>query len=116
MTFLSGMQSVANKLLTKYGESVTFTRTSSTLNPVTGATTSTTSTFSGYANPMPFETGEVDGSLIQYGDIRLLVESVSSAPNPDDVVTFRSEDYRVMMSTPISTQGGDAAYKVHARK
>ena len=107
----------ATKLLTKHGESVTFTReTTTSFDPATGEETVTASTFSGYANPSPYALHEIDGTLVQRGDIRLMTESLSIMPVPGDAVTFRSESYRVMHVQPISVNGGDAAYYVQARK
>jgi hypothetical protein len=60
--------------------------------------------------------GEIDGTLVLQGDIRLLVESLTTTPEPADNVTFRSKAYRVMSVRPISVQGGDAAYYVQVRK
>ena len=117
MSFLTNMQSVANRLLTDKGESITFSReTSSGFNPVTGIDAVTTSTFSGYAHPSPYKLGEIDGTIIQSDDIQLLVESLDTTPAQGDGCLFRAEDYRVMMVRPISVQGGDAAYKVQIRK
>lgn len=118
MSLLTSMQAVANKLLTDKGESVTFSRESAgTFDPVTGTTTgSTTSTFSGYCHPSPYALQEIDGTLVQQGDIRLMVESMTSTPQPGDTVTFRSEAYRVMSNRPISVQGGDAAYYCQLRR
>lgn len=118
MSILTNIQSVAKRMLKDKGEQVTFSRASAgTFDPATGTTSgSTTSTFSGYCHPSPYNTGEIDGTLIQQGDIRLLVESMTSTPQPGDTVTFRAEVYRVMANRPISVQGGDAAHYVQVRK
>lgn len=116
MSLLTGMKAVASSVLDKYGESVTFSREVSTgFDPVTGQDTTTTTTFSGNAHPKPYKANEIDGTVIQAKDVRLLMENMGTEPQVSDTFSHRSKTYRVMGVEPIALQGGSAAYYVQGR-
>lgn len=116
-SFYEGLAATATRLLTAYGQSVTFTRTTSTsFDPVTGVDTVTTSTFSGYGAAFDYRNSEIDGERVQRGDIRLLVEATDTAPIIGDMVTVDGVDYRAMNVAPSSPGGTPTHYTVQLRR
>lgn len=116
MSFYSNMQSVATNLLTKYGQIVTLTRETVTdYDPVLGAETKTTTTFTCYGAIFNYEQSEIDGAAIQRGDSRLILQSLSAAPAADDFVTVDGRVYRVMNVTITAPGGTVVIYELQLR-
>jgi hypothetical protein len=117
MSFYGGLQSTAARLLAKYGQNITFTRqASSSLNPVTGVVTSTPATYTGYGAAFGYGASEVDGVLVQMGDIRLLLEATDTAPEVDHTCVIDSKTYRVMDVKTSSPAGTVTHYTVQLRR
>lgn len=115
--FYTQMKSVASRLLTDKGQSLTFSReTSSGFNPVTGVNTTSTSTYTGNGASFNYNKAEIDGTLVQRGDIRLLLEAVTTEPEQGDTVTIDSIIYRVMSVSPTSPAGTVVLYELQLRK
>jgi len=116
MSFYTGLQSVASNLLASKGQNVTFSReTITATNPVTGTNTRTTSTFTAYGVATNYNKTEIDGTIIQSGDIKFIMEGVT-APKQGDSTTIDSIVYRVMGVVPVSPAGVAVIYKVQLRK
>jgi hypothetical protein len=75
----------ARKLIKSFGASFTFTRITSTYNPTTGVEVPTTTTYSGYGVFEQYTQQEYT-DLIQAGDVRLILEAVSTEPLIGDTV------------------------------
>lgn len=117
MTFYTGLKSVASSLLQSKGQQVTFSRkVSSGFDPVLGNNTTNTTTFTGYGAAFDYNQSELDGSIVQNGDIRFLMESTTSAPELGDTATINSVIYRVMNVKPLSPAGTVVSYEVQLRK
>lgn len=116
-TFSTGLKSVASSLLTTYGQSVTFTRYSTTeYNVVTGSVEPLqATTFSGVGHPSVYAADEIDGETIQRGDIRLMLYSVTE-PLIEDEASVDSVDYRVMSIEKLQAQGEAIVYRLQLRK
>ena len=116
-TFSDEMDALALELLTEFGQSVSFVRTTEgTYNPATGATgTATTTTFSGYGAPVDYDNKEIDNDIIKQGDSKLYVNAISTAPLPGDVVTLSSVDYRVMIVRKYPINGTNVLYELQIR-
>lgn len=116
-SFYSGLAVVATNLLTSKGQSVVFTRkTTSIFNPVKGRNNTTTSTFSGNGAAFDYNRSEIDGEVIQRGDIRLILEATTTAPALGDTAVIDSVTYRVMNVKPTSPGGTVVMYEVQLRK
>lgn len=119
MTLSTRMKATGQKLLEKYGQSITFTRvTEGDFNPMTGDTEpSVTTTFSAYGSPIPFTQSEIDGTLIQQQDrqIWLEINDNSSVPVIGDAATISGTAYRVLNVNSYVVQGLTVLYRLQVR-
>lgn len=118
MTFYTDLANVATQLLTDKGQQITITRNVvSSLDPVTGiATPGTAVTITGYGAAFDYNKSEIDGTLIRNGDIRLIFQATSTAPEVDDIATVDSIDYRVMAVNKSAPAGTVLKYELQLRK
>lgn len=116
MTFATNMQSVASRLLTKYGRVVTLTRvTEGAYNPSTSdAADGATITYSGVAHPSPYTVAEIATGTVTVGDVRLLIYT-TTAPLIGDTAVVDTVTYRVMNVDRVSVQGQDIIYRLQLR-
>lgn len=106
------------KLLTNFGQDVTRREyTQGTYDPSTGLVTPviTDSTRKGVA--LPFGAGQTleRGSLIQNGDIRLLLEATGSL-NLQDHFIVDGFEYVILSFAPLSPAGTNVLFDCHLRK
>lgn len=117
MSFYSGLVTVAQRLLISKGKLLTFSReTSSAFDPILGHNTVSVSTYTGNGAAFDYNHREIDGEIIQRGDIRLILEATTTAPTINDSVTIDSDVYRVMEVRPISPAGTVVVYEIQLRK
>lgn len=110
------LANTATSLLTDNGQNLTFGReTSSGFNPVTGVDTTASSTYTGYGAGFDYKKSEVDGEVIQNGDVRLILQAVTTAPLIGDTVTYNGSVYRVMNVNEVSPGGTVVIYKLQLR-
>jgi hypothetical protein len=95
MTFLTDMQTVANELLTEYGETVSGQRvTEGAYDPTTSTTAAgSTTNYSGVGLPTQYNEEHIDGQNILQGDVLLVMYSTTQ-PEVGDRLTFNSLAYR----------------------
>ena len=117
-SFYSDLANVATRLLTDKGQQVTVTRpVTSSHNPATGVVTSGTSTtFTGFGAAFNYNKSEVDGTLVQHGDIRFMIDASGGLPEINDLVTIDSDSYRVMSVINTSPAGTSVKYELQLRK
>jgi len=115
--FSDEMDAVALELLTEFGEAVSFTRTTEgAYNTATGATAAgSDSVFTGFGTPIDYDDNEIDGTVIQQGDVRLYTNAVSTAPLPGDKVTLDSRVYRVMNTRKYTINSENVLYELQIR-
>ena len=106
------LETSARNVLTRLGESVTFTySTGESIDPITGEVTpGTETTVAGFGYPGAYNSNEIDGTLIQQGDIRLTLEKVSAVPQVQWRCTVNSEEYRVENVRRVRQSGADVIY------
>ena len=116
MTFATNMQTVANNLLSTYGQTVTFSRTTQgAFTPSTGAVAAGTSTtYTAKVQPSEYKTEEINNQEVLYGDVKLLTYSIT-AVLVGDTVSLDSVVYRVMSVVKTQAQGSTIVYKVQIR-
>jgi len=113
----AALQNTASGLLSNNGQSLSFGReTSSSFNPVTGVDTTSSSTYTGYGAGFDYIKAEIDGEVIQRGDVRLILEATTTAPLIGDTVTYNGSVYRVMNVDEVSPGGTVVIYKLQIRK
>jgi len=89
------IRSTASQLLERFGEQLTFTRTTQgAYDPDTGQPSTSTSTFSRYCCVFDYSDAERAEQTIQEGDRRVLAEAGDYEVG--DKVTIDSETYRVV--------------------
>lgn len=115
--FSSAMQSLATNLITQFGQSVTFTREAyGSYNIEEGQVeSSSTTTFTGVAVPVDYAANEIDGTVIQSGDIKATVALTTSPPQPGDQVALGGTNYRVMNVMTTKVSGDDIIYDIQLR-
>lgn len=117
MTFYSDMAVTASNLIADKGQTVTFSYTSgATFDPVLGQDSGGTPTsFTANAVALNYSKMEIDGTVIQRGDVKLIVEQTSTDIAVDMKCTVDSVDYRVMNVEPIDPAGTLVISKVQLR-
>lgn len=117
MSFYANLATTAIRLLTKYGQSTSFTRTDGeTHNPVTGAISGgSTTIITGNGVVFPYDKKEIDGTNILRTDMRVFFEPSSTSPAVDDKCTVNSVAYRVVMVQPLNPGGTAVLYTVQLR-
>lgn len=116
VNYLKKQSSVAAKITAK-GQSLTFGRKPVTsFDPGLGKKVTTPTTFTAYGVTTRYRKSEIDGTVIQSGDVGLLLEVSATTPIVGDTVTVNSIIYRVMGIDPVSPGGVDILYKLNLRK
>lgn len=115
MSFYTNMAATALRLLTKYGEELTFTTYSvGAYDPNTGTRTETPSNYTAKAVKETYGILEKANSAIKEGDIRLIAEASTYAVG--DTVTVDSQVWRIMAVDPISPGDTDVAFFLQIRR
>jgi hypothetical protein len=114
--FSDNLQTVANRLLTNYGQSISFVRwTTTEYNVATGAIDPVNSTaFSGVVHPASYRTDEIDGQIVQVNDIKAIVYCTTE-PLIGDEATVDSVKYRIMNVEKLNAQGEAIVYRLQLR-
>ena len=110
---MSNEAATASRLLTRYGETVTIeTPETGGFNPITGEPShgEPGTTYTGKGYPGRYQKSEVNGTTIQSGDIRLVLELIAQRPQVGWTVTVDSGTYRIMDVNPIRKAGADVIY------
>lgn len=115
-TFSTNLKSVANTLLTTYGQTISFVRwASSEYNTATGGVEPVSSTtFSGIGHLSTYRLDEIDGQTIQVNDIQAIVYSTTE-PQIEDEATIDSVTYRVQNVEKLQAQGEAIVYRLQLR-
>lgn len=115
MTFYTDMAEVAAELLTEFGQAVTLKRSTGTVDPVTGADTRSTSDVTTVGVVMNYPQAIIDGTRIQSGDRRLMIDA-SEEPKLTDTVLIGSEPWSIQEIEVSSPAGTAIRYAVRIRK
>jgi len=116
-SFYDNLQKTATRLLTSKGQKVTFTRLVETsFNSGTGEKTTSDFVYSGYGAAFDYKASEIDGSVIQRGDIRLMLEKTTLAPKIDDSAKIDTVNYRIMDVIKSSPAGTVTHYTCRLRQ
>ncbi len=109
----------AKRLLTRFGQVVTVKRvTPGGYDPATGATTAdVTNGYSCAGAVMNYASRDIDGTLIQRGDVNvLLAPDAAFEPKPGDTVTLADTTVLTVISAmPTKPAGLSVLFEVQAR-
>lgn len=116
--FYAGLVTVAARMLDSKGQSVSFSReVGGTFDPVLGSQSgATTTAWTAKAVALSYRNAEIDGTLVQSGDVRLVAEYTTTEPQPNDICTVDSVVYRVIKNEPLSPAGTTVINTVQLRK
>lgn len=116
--FYTNLAATASRLLTDKGQSVTFVHpVDGSFDPATGITTPGVPTnITGYGAAFDYKNTEIDGTIIQRGDIRFLFESTATIPVIGDTITLDTVEYRVMDVKPTQPAGTNVLTEAQLRK
>jgi hypothetical protein len=105
----------AGRMIAKFGQQYTFTRTTKgAYNPATGQTSDSSATFTGYACLFDYSDADrADGTILQ-GDRRMLAEG--GTYEVGDTVVVGSDTYRVINISDIGPGGSVVASNLQIRK
>jgi len=115
---MSAQAQTAARLLAKYGEAVTVTFTDwAEYDPITGADvgSSTTSTVNAVGYPSKYHTKDIDGVVIQAGDIRFVMELITPEPVIGCLIEINGTTYRIMDIQSIRLSGQDVIFICQVR-
>lgn len=111
----------ANRLLKKYGKAIDIVYL--TDNPTTGqpwkGTAPTGATSSAFGACFDYKIEDIDGSVIQYGDKKVLLAAKGLAvrPNPKCLITLGGEPWKIVSCTILSpNEAEDIIYTLQVRR
>lgn len=118
MSFYIEMQSIADSLMSQYGQLVTLThKTAGTYDPATGTAATTTTTEIGRGVVFDYSRtkdglSQADGTLILQGDKKLLLSPVGiTAPKLDDTVIANSITFVIKNIKSLNPAGTVVMYE-----
>lgn len=103
------------RLLTKFGYAVTLTRKTAAAYVPGNNPTTTTEDFTGVGVLDGYAKGEIDGTTVQAGDVRLYFEG-DTAPVIGDTTTLESAVWRVEDVTQIAPGNVVVMWELRLRK
>lgn len=118
MSFYASLRdNTATPLISEFGVSYTFSRTTKgAYDPATGSTSGdSTATFTALAVRDEFSAYERSDSSIQINDIKFICEAVSEGFQVGDHVEIEGIDYQVMRATPIKPANIAVAWELQVR-
>lgn len=117
MGFYSDLSNTAAGLLSLKGQLLTFSReTTGSYDPKSGETQSSASTYTGNGGVFNYKSNQVDGTVIQSGDLRVILEATTTAPKLSDKVTIDGGTYKIVNIETVSPAGVPVIYKLQLRK
>ncbi|MFP5078307.1 hypothetical protein ACLE20_13445 [Rhizobium sp. YIM 134829] len=99
------LQATAERLIAKFGQSGTLTRSAKPDAVEGGEPVGTPYTVT--LVPMTYEAREIDGTLIKVGDVKLYLSAVGLPidPKPGDLVTANGKTFRIVNGDPNRYDG-----------
>lgn len=110
---MSSIALTASKLLAAKGEPVTITFVGDdATDPITGepTTPSANVSYTGNGYPSQYMQKDIDGTNIQAGDVRLILELIDQRPEVGCLAQVDTQTYRVMDVNPVRLSGADVVY------
>jgi hypothetical protein len=112
----TGIQGAAGDVLTEYGQTITYTRTADGAYTPGTAPTQTDTTYDMNTVVDNYALREVDGELIQAGDMRAIGQAGGTAPEVGDTATINGDVWRIVNILPINPAGLVLAYEFQLRR
>lgn len=117
MTFYPDLAAVATTLLKDKGQVISFSRDNVTsFDPGQGIETKGTPiTYSGNGAIFGFNASEVDGTVVQRDDKRMILEAVDTPPLIGDEAVVGGVTHRIVNVENVAPAGETVIYKVQLR-
>lgn len=119
MTLDDTARAVAERLIGRFGKTVTIRRVIRGFDPATGKTTETTRDFTARVSPPErFREHLIDGTLVKAGDLQaqLAAKGAPVVPEPArDRIVIDGESYQVLRVDPVTSGEEAALYTLHLR-
>ena len=106
----------AADLIEEFGQAITITSTTSVYDVATGTNALTETTQTAYGVALDYRTKDIDGTLIQRGDKRLLVKGSITTPEEGEEVTVNGVDWVIKGVKQISPAGTVVMHEFTLRK
>lgn len=108
----------AQRLLTKFGKSLTLTLPDTVEDgpPGVGGTTVPGRSIAGQGVKLNYQNSEIDGTLIQAGDAKIILEATSEPPENGMLITIDGSEWRVMDWSPLAPADTVVIYTIQARR
>jgi hypothetical protein len=119
MSFYAEMASVADELITEFGQTVTHkVQSGSAYNPDTGSTTVSYVDTSGKGCMIEFDKDLIDGTKVRVGDKLCLLSPIGiTEPKDGDLLVIGSETWNIVPPVSVVAPAGIAClYQVQVRK
>jgi hypothetical protein len=110
---MSGQAQTAIRLLARYGEALTVTFTDwAEYDPITGQANGTTTenTVNAFGYTSDYQVKEIDGTVIEAGDMKLILQLISPVPVEGCLVTVDGEVYRIMTIKKVRLSGSNIIF------
>lgn len=117
MSLSSGFNSLAIRMLTKFGQScVLNTSTQGNFDPETGILEDVdTDQATGIGYPSSFKLDQIDGTTIKKDDLMVLL-AISQRPTIEDTLTLGDKTYTIVGLQVVTVNTDDVVYKVQVRQ
>lgn len=115
--FYDLMTATATRLIGQYGATGTLTRvTTGEYDEDTGSAPTTTEAFAMKAVVLDYSAALIDGSVIQVGDKKVLLESAATAPLATDRFSWQGVDYQIIKVKPLAPSGQNVMFELQVRR
>lgn len=115
MSFYGSLADTAKKLIADKGRTVTLRSGSPVYDPITDTMTGGTTDTEVKAVFTAFRSDEVDGTLIQRGDKKVIVDA-KAAPQSGDAIIDGTTQYEIVDVMEVQPGEPTIIYKLQARK
>lgn len=107
----------ATEMLAEYGVPVVLTRPGDAeYDPASGEVEASPSEHQGVGVRTDYSLGDIDGTLIQRGDVRILLGASLPLPKSGDHLRFAAETYRVINADVVQPAAIPVLYVVQGRR
>lgn len=108
----------ASRLLTKFGKPMTFTFADSVEDgpPGVGGDVVTGRSVTGVGVKLNYQNSEIDGTLIQAGDAKIILEPTAEPPENGMTTTIDGSEWRVMDFMPLAPADTVVIYTLQVRR
>lgn len=123
MALYDTFQATATRLIDKFGQAATLKQsTIGAYDPATGTASETVTSSTGRVVVTDYDIRQVDGTLIQRGDKRILLSVITGvgakdvSPVPGDKIVVGNVTYTVVDASPLSPGGTVVMHEIQARR